>query len=121
MSVYSQLLRSALDQSHAGQGSTTGDVLAQLLERRSQLGSSLSLYTGSDWAPGAIADQLAYDVALIELSRRLGIEVDLAQFGQPQRERARLEQVLKSRGIHLDGLNESTQRNEAPLRAWGQR
>lgn len=121
MSVYSQLLGNALDQTHASQGSTTGDVLAQLLERHNRLGTNLSPYTGSDWAPDAIADQLAYDVALIELSRRLGIEVDLTKFGQPQHERARLEQVLVSRGILLDGFKGSIELSDQPIRAWGQR
>lgn len=121
MSVYSQLLGNALDQTHAGQGSTTGDVLAQLLERRNRLGTDLSLYPGSDWAPDAIADQLAYDVALIELSRCLGIEVDLTKFGQPQHERARLEHALVSRGIRLDVLAESTEFSDQPQHAWGRR
>jgi hypothetical protein len=121
MSVYSQLLGSALNQTPAGQESTNGDVLAELLERRSRLGANLSLYSETDWAPDAIADQLAYDVALIGLSRRLGIEVDLTKFGQPKHERARLEQALVSRGIRLDGLNESITSSVQPLRAWGQR
>ncbi|MGD0379101.1 MAG: hypothetical protein ABSC30_03870 [Acidimicrobiales bacterium] len=121
MSVYSQLLDTALDQTHSVPGSTTGDVLAQLLERRNRLGAKLSSYTGSDWAPDAIADQLAYDVALIEFSRRLGIDVDLTKFGQPQHERARLEQALVSRGIHLDVLEESAEFSDRPQHAWGQR
>jgi hypothetical protein len=121
MSVYSQLLGSALDQTHSGHGLTTGDVLARLLERRNRLGTKMSLYTGSDWAPDAIADQLAYDVALIELSQRLGIEIDLTKFGQPQHERARLEQVLVSRGIRLDEFEKPTEFSEQPPRAWGHR
>ena len=121
MSVYSQLLGSALDQTGTDQGSTTGDALALLLERRNRLGTNLSSYAVSDWAPDAIADQLAYDVALIEFSQLLGIDVDLTKFGQPQRERTRLEQALVSRGIHLDGLDKSAESNDPPLRLWGQR
>jgi hypothetical protein len=118
MSVYAHLLGNALDQAHSEESSTTGDVLAQLLERRNRLRANMPMYTAPDWAPIAIADQLAYDVTLIELSQRLGIEVDRARFSQPQRERARLEQLLVSRGIHLD---ESTESNAQPGRAWGQR
>lgn len=48
------------------------------------------------------ADQLAYDLALMELSRLLGIECEVLRFNQPQRERDRLENELASRGIHLE-------------------
>ena len=68
----------------------------------------MPVYAGSDWAPAAIADHLAYDAALIELSRHLGIEVDLTRFGQPQHERARLEQALVARGIRLDEFDAPT-------------
>ena len=80
---------------------------------------STGVYT--DWAPDAIADQLAYDVALVELSQRLGIEVDLTRFGQPRQERDRLEQALISRGIHLDEFEAPAEFREQPQRAWGKR
>ncbi len=121
MSVYAQLLGSALDETHSGKSSTTGDALAQLLEHRNRLRTKTLSYTGSDWAPDAIADQLAYDVALIELSQRLGIEVDLTRFGQPRQERDRLEQALVSRGIHLDEFEAPAAFREQPQRAWGKR
>jgi hypothetical protein len=118
MSIYAKLLDNALDQSQPDPDSTIGDVLAQLLEHRDRLGTSVASHTEFDWAPAAIADQLAYDVSLIELSRRLGIEADLTRFGQPQSERARLEHALVSRGIRLDRLDTPSQK---PQRAWGQR
>ena len=120
-SIYAQLLDHALDQSHSDQNSTIGDALAQLLEYRNRLGTNVSLYTGSDWAPAAIADQLAYDVSLVEFSRRLGIEANLTRFGQPQNERARLEQALISRGIRLEEFDAPSESSEQPRRAWGQR
>jgi hypothetical protein len=118
MSVYAQLLSHALE-AHPDPSSTTGDALAQLLERRTRLRANTSR-TESDWAPDAIADQLAYDVALVELSQRLGIEVDLTRFGQPRQERGRLEQALITRGVHLSDFKE-TQASERPQHAWGKR
>jgi hypothetical protein len=121
MSVYAQLLGNALDQAHSDARTTTGgDALAQLLECRTRLRTNRSSYAGPDWAPDAIADQLAYDVALVELSRRLGIEVDLTRFGQPRQERGRLEQALISRGVHLGDFKEA-QVSEEPHHAWGKR
>lgn len=108
MSMYSQLLSAALDQTHPpSDDSTTGEALANLLERRSYLGARLASHPGSKWAPGAVADQLAYDIALIEIARQLGIEVDLNGFDQPENERARLERALLGRGVPLDDLDGS--------------
>ena len=121
MSIYAQLLDKALGQTHHDETSTTGDALAQLLELRHRLGANLSGYTGADWAPAAVADQLAYDVALIEFCRRLGIEVILTRFGQPQHERTRLEQALVTRGIRLDEFDARTESGEPSHRVYGQR
>ena len=121
MSIYAQLLDDALGQSDTDKPSTTGEALAQLLEIRHRLGANPQGYSGEDWAPAAIADQLAYDVALIELSRRLGIAVNLAGFGQPKLERTRLEQALTARGVHLDDFDAATANSDQPLRRYGQR
>jgi hypothetical protein len=121
MSIYAQLLEDALDQTQIDETSTTGDVVAHVLELRHRSGANLSGYTGADWAPAAIADQLAYDAALIELSRRLGIEVSVARFGQPQHERTRLEQALVARGIRLDEFDVPSQSGEQSQRLYGQR
>jgi hypothetical protein len=121
MSIYAQLLDQALGQTHSYETSTTGDALTQLLELRHRLGANLSGRTESDWAPAAVADQLAYDVALIEFSRRLGIEVNLTGFGQPQHERTRLEQALVTRGLRLDEFDAPSQSGQRSLRLYGQR
>jgi hypothetical protein len=121
VSIYVQLLGSALDQSHSDEDTTIGEALAQLLECRNRLGANLSFYTGTDWAPAAVADQLAYDVSLVEFSRHLGIEVDPTKFGQPEHERARLERALVSRGICLEEFDTSGESREELRRAWGQR
>ena len=49
---------------------------------------------------------LAYDMALIGLARRLEIEFDLNSFDQRQLERNRLERALEARGLGLDRLIE---------------
>jgi len=119
VSIYAELLGSALDQSHLDEDTTFRDALAHLVECRNRLGADLSSYT--DWAPAAVADQLAYDIALIELSRRLSIDVDLARFRQPQHERRRLEQALAAHGVQLEEFDAPTVISEQSQRTWGQR
>ena len=75
MSIYAQLLSDALGQNHSDDSSTTADAMAHLVKARDRLSANRSSYTEPDWASAAVADQLAYDVALIELARLLGIEV----------------------------------------------
>src|ERR1700687_2368192 len=104
MSIYAQLLDDALGQTQSAETLTAGDALGQLVELRYRWGATLRATTAAEWAPAAIADQLAYDVALIELSQRLAIDVSPMGFGQPQRERTRLEQALVASGIRLDEL-----------------
>ncbi len=79
-----------------------GERLADLLRCRSQLTTNAS----SNGVAVAVADQLAYDVALIEFAQGLGIEVDARGFDQPRLERHRLEQALASRGIPLRDLDD---------------
>jgi hypothetical protein len=119
MSIYTELLSHALDQSDRDDDEpTTGEVLAIVLERRSRLSADISSETESGWAPAAVADQLAYDIALIGLARRFGIGVDLSGFAQRQNERAQLERALETQGIHLNQLTEPNQRDEShPTRA----
>ena len=110
MSMYTQLLGAALDKIHRPDDElTTGAMLAELLRCRSQLVASASSHIGSGWAPSAVADELAYDIALIELARHLGIECDGRGFDQPRYERTRLERAVVSRGIRLDELDQQAQ------------
>lgn len=107
MSIYSQLLSAALAQTDGSDDvSTTGGALAKLLACRAKLEVQPSARTGSDWAAAAVAAQLAYDMALVTLSRRLDIEFDLNNFDQRQLERNRLERALEARGVALERLVE---------------
>ncbi len=53
------------------------------------------------WALQAVADQLAYDAALVRLARRRGIGAELARFDHPEQGRAELEEALLARGVNL--------------------
>jgi hypothetical protein len=108
--MYTQLLESALDQVQQTEVQlSAGDAIAELLRSRGTLRRSRSSDDGSGWALGAVADQLAYDIALISLARCLAIECDLGAFGRTQDERSRLEQALAARGIHLDDLDDQAE------------
>ena len=53
------------------------------------------------WALQAVADQLAYDAALIRLARRRGISAAPPDFETPELGRATLEEALAARGVTL--------------------
>jgi hypothetical protein len=53
------------------------------------------------WALQAVADQLAYDAALIRLARRRGIAADPGSFEAPEQGRAGLEEALVAKGVNL--------------------
>lgn len=98
-SMYTQLLGLALDDGgEADLHTVMGEVFAELLHRRKLLRAP----SADPQDLGAVADQLAYDVALIRLATSLGIDWDLQGFEQPVRERRLLEQALTERGIPLD-------------------
>jgi hypothetical protein len=101
--MYTQILDVALrerSQREAEMG--IGEGLSVLLECRRQLGPIASPERGRDWSSAALAHQIAYDIALIDLARCVGLECDPSSFDQPQRRRTQIEQQLISRGIRLD-------------------
>jgi hypothetical protein len=53
------------------------------------------------WALQAVADQLAYDAALVRLARKRGVPVDLGCFDVPEQGRAALEQALVDKGVNI--------------------
>ena len=106
--MYTRLMCSALDKlASSSDGATTGQALAELLRCRNRLGARMSL-EGSNRASAAIADELAYDIALIDLARLYGIECDVSDFDNPIRGRALLERGLGSRGVRVGGPGEET-------------
>lgn len=109
MSMYTQLLGAALEKiASSTEESTTGEALVELLRCRNRLDAGMAR-EGPHWATDAIADELAYDIALIELARGFGVECDVSDFDNPRKGRAGLERDLGSRGIRLGVPDEETQ------------
>lgn len=102
MSLYAKLLMMSLSSAVPDGSATTGDLLAELLLRRSQRPRA----AGSDGrsAPLAIAGEVAYDTALLNLCRHLQLAVDPGLFGHPQTGRAHHESLLTRHGIRLDAF-----------------
>jgi hypothetical protein len=101
MTMYTKLLEAALDSfQDVNSSMTSGEILADLLYRRSFLEGNLPR-AGPDTALTSVADQLGYDVLLIELGRRHGVRCDLEDFDNLPRGRTRLEETLQSRGLPL--------------------
>jgi len=106
MNMYIEFLHSALEIPAGSEDtSTTGEALAQLLRCRANLGRIAKSPDNSSWAHAALADELAYDAALIRLARLFGIPVELRAFTQLSEERLHLEQGLQARGIRLEELD----------------
>jgi hypothetical protein len=102
--LYVQLLRAAGGREPAGwRHHSRGGTLGEVLRCRARLGVGAPTPVGS--APAAVADQLAYDLALLRLAGRLGIPVDVRRFAQAQKERVRLEGELADWGIRLADLD----------------
>jgi hypothetical protein len=57
-----------------------------------------------------LANQVAYDVALIELARSVGIACDPASFELPELRRNEVNRELAARGVHVA---------HPQLRGWG--
>jgi hypothetical protein len=107
MSMYTQLLEAALNEHRQPAVAPTAvEALAALLHCGTRLGSSGSLERRLDWSSIALANQVAYDIALIELARCVGIACDPGTFDQPVRRRNELTRELESRCIHLNELDQ---------------
>jgi hypothetical protein len=101
--MYSHLLESALAEVPTSQHhASPADALAELVLCRSRLRSGAAIEDPAESVHAAVAVQLSYDVALVELARRLDIDCDLSAFDQPLKQRSRLEQALLSRGIDVE-------------------
>jgi hypothetical protein len=101
MSMYTQLLEAALGaRAVSGQTRPVDASVADVFRCRRQL-EEVGPDSVVDRVSAALADQVAYDVALIELAGALGIECDPRGFDQPQQQRHKLEHRLEVRGIRL--------------------
>jgi hypothetical protein len=101
MSMYRQLLSAAIEERRpAAVESTPAEALSTLFQCRDRL---RSWGKETDWTSRALADQVAYDIALIELARCVGIDCGIDTFDRPERRRLELTRELTARGIDLDG------------------
>lgn len=96
--MYADLLRATLDSDAASAAMPTEELARAVLGRRVARASGRPGAGPLDVA-AAVADELQYDALLVQLCRRVGIDVDLGEFGRPATERHRLEESLVSRGL----------------------
>jgi hypothetical protein len=103
--MYAQLLQALLSDDTEppppvqGTGHPAGP-LAELIRLRHAMEKHAG-HNSQGWALQAVADQLAYDAALVRLGRKRGVPVDLEVFDVPERGRAQLEQAMIDKGVNL--------------------
>jgi hypothetical protein len=105
MSMYTQLLDAAFVQYRpAIESSGESSALDEVVRCRRALEQAVSPDGIADAVPVALARQIAYDVALLELARVAGVDTDPMRFEQPQLERERLERAFAALGMSLDAF-----------------
>jgi hypothetical protein len=103
MSMYTQLLDAAIGQhQHPVEGPSESSALDEVLRCRHDLEHGAPEAGDPDTVPVVLAQQIAYDVALLELALIVGIDSDPSRFDQPQLERERLERAFGALGINLE-------------------
>jgi hypothetical protein len=106
MSMYTEILHMAFERRPKAAGPPmVSEAVEELLECRSRLAVTRSLKRPGDWAASALANQVAHDVALIELARSVGLVCDPATFDQPELRRSELDRELAARGVDLGARN----------------
>ena len=101
--MYAELLEAVLSdrgEPSAPAPARSSGPLAELLRLRHVM-EKHAARNDAGWALQSVADQLAYDAALVRLARKRGVDTDLASFDVPERGRARLEQALIDKGVNL--------------------
>ena len=109
MSMYTQLLEAAFGQRTAPAAGATEQSAGS--KRCSVAAASCRRGTHPDTDPHAVpvalALQIAYDVALIDLAGTVGIDTDPSRFEQPQQERERIERALHELGYSLESVTDA--------------
>jgi hypothetical protein len=114
MSMYAQILDTVIEgRPRPETAPTTTEKLWELARCRARLNAMDPFDRRRDWAPAALANQIAYDVALIELAGCVGIACDSGTFDQPEVRRAELNRELADRGIDVNAVDEKAG-NAAP-------
>jgi hypothetical protein len=103
VSMYADILDSAFGWlPKAESPPTMTDAINVLVDCRTRLGQTRTTERPTDWAASALANQVAYDVALIELARSVGIACGPDTFDQPELRRSELRRELAIRGVDVD-------------------
>ena len=102
LSMYTELIEAALAEVYPqGEPISSAQALAEVVRRRPLLASSGWSGAGPPNVPATLAEEVAYDVALIRLARSVDVECDPRNFGWPRDERRKVERDLLSRGFRL--------------------
>ena len=113
MSIYSELLRLALEQDLDADKEDVGMLAARLADRRVQLGRSRSeVGPSGSRAAEWTADLIAHDVVIVRLSERLGIAQALTDPAAAPTERDRLLAVLAER-VNLEAVESKSREKRA--------
>ncbi len=105
MSMYTQLLEAAFGQHPPpAEGAGVLEALDEVHRCRRELDEGIPPDGDTDTVPVVLALQIAYDVALLELARVLGVDTDPSRFEQPQQERERLERAFAALGVRLEAV-----------------
>ena len=103
MSMYTQLLDAAFRQRPPAEpGAVERVAVDELLRARTELSKVDQPDVDAETIPALLALEIGYDIALLEVARRNGIESDPSRFEQPQQERERLEGALRECGVSLE-------------------
>jgi hypothetical protein len=106
MSMYTDILHKAFERRPKAVGPpVVSEAVKEVLDRRSRLAVTRSRKRPPGWAASAVANQVAYDVALIELARSVGLACDPATFDLPELRRNEVDRELAARGVDLGARN----------------
>ena len=98
-SMYSELLARMLAESEQAQPEPSPrQALAEYLRCRRGSAPTGWRAPGPHRADSALADEVAYDAALIRYAQSLAFQCDVQRFGWPGDERRRTERLVASRG-----------------------
>ena len=101
--MYTELLDAASRQHRPPiEGAGELQALHEVHRCRRELEEGIPPDDDADTVPVVLALQVAYDIALLELARAVGIDTEPSRFEQPQLERERLERAFGALGMRLE-------------------
>jgi len=101
-SMYSELIDAALADPETNDGSgSSSRAAAEVVRCRRRLDQAAWREADQQGVDSVLADEVAYDVALVRYARSVGLACDTRAFGWPHSGRRQVEEILSSRGITL--------------------